>query len=415
MAFRAFTVVILVAATTAAVSSLSVGQDKEGFLISRLHQGFQTLQVRQDADKLCSVFGGDFCLKRRLKCSCEDRSTDTCWCVPYYNCVNSTIRVTLKAVNPRSQVVLDTSQCPHEYDQCCRSEDGDTSSSVFGPNPDNDIQVLSEPRACGLRNTGGVGIFVNSNESKNTQFGEFPWVMAIIPKGNLSKKFGGALISPNFVLTVAHRLIGLNASEIVVRGGEWDFDSEREPMKYVQEDVKEIYVHPGFVLDYMVFNIALLELKSPMPNTNHIATICLPQRHDVFDHKQCFVSGWGKDPSVPDWTTSNILKKVDLAVVPQLECQAELQKTFLGPFFRLHNSVICAGGRSGKDACEGDGGSPLMCPVNSSPDSPYAVAGLVSWGIGCGVEKRPAVYTNVAEARLWIDKQLNNVTKLTRM
>ena len=60
---------------------------------------------------------------------------------------------------------------------------------------------------------------------------------------------------------------------------------------------------------------------------------------------------------------------------------------------------MCAGGERGKDACEGDGGSPLVCEVNGG----WKVAGLVSWGIGCGTPGVPGVYANVAYYRQWID------------
>ncbi len=72
------------------------------------------------------------------------------------------------------------------------------------------------------------------------------------------------------------------------------------------------------------------------------------------------------------------------------------------------------------DTCKGDGGSPLVCPVersnaprNNSPynddtdgfdeDDQYVQAGIVGWGIGCGQEGIPGVYTDVASQLCYID------------
>lgn len=78
-----------------------------------------------------------------------------------------------------------------------------------------------------------------------------------------------------------------------------------------------------------------------------------------------------------------ILKRVELPVVPREPCVNALRETRLGPHFELNKSFICAGGERGKDTCKGDGGSPLVCPVNGEPNR-YYQAGIVAWGIGCG-------------------------------
>lgn len=84
-----------------------------------------------------------------------------------------------------------------------------------------------------------------------------------------------------------------------------------------------------------------------------------------------------------------------------------MRQTRLGGRFILDRSFICAGGEPGKDACEGDGGSPLICEVNGI----WKVAGLVSWGIGCGQPGIPGVYVNVANFRPWIDSIVNRYAR----
>lgn len=99
------------------------------------------------------------------------------------------------------------------------------------------------------------------------------------------------------------------------------------------------------------------------------------------------------------------MKKVKLPFVSHDRCQALLRKTALGRFFVLDKSFLCAGGESGKDACGGDGGGPLMCST-SSEDNRYFQAGIVALGVGCGYQDIPGVYTNVAEVLDWIKGEL---------
>lgn len=99
------------------------------------------------------------------------------------------------------------------------------------------------------------------------------------------------------------------------------------------------------------------------------------------------------------------MKKVQLPFVERSQCETLLKRTRLGQSFRLHNSFMCAGGEEGKDACIGDGGGPLMC-LMSSGEERYFQAGIVSWGIGCGKEDVPGVYTDVEKITEWIKREL---------
>ena len=60
----------------------------------------------------------------------------------------------------------------------------------------------------------------------------------------------------------------------------------------------------------------------------------------------------------------------------------------------------------GEDTCKGDGGGPLVCPSSDSDSrgsSSYVQAGIVSWGVDCGRQGVPSVYTDVASAMCFID------------
>jgi len=68
--------------------------------------------------------------------------------------------------------------------------------------------------------------------------------------------------------------------------------------------------------------------------------------------------------------------------------------------------MICAGSfHSSRDAYAGDSGGP---PVAYDLEYPY-VAGIVSWGIGCGQKGYFGCYTKVSEFLDWIlDRMVQN-------
>ena len=56
---------------------------------------------------------------------------------------------------------------------------------------------------------------------------------------------------------------------------------------------------------------------------------------------------------------------------------------------------------------QGDGGGPLVC----EDDGFYELAGLVSWGFGCGRADVPGVYVKVSSFIGWINQiiSVNNL------
>lgn len=196
---------------------------------------------------------------------------------------------------------------------------------------------------------------------------------------------GGSLIHPSVVLTAAHCISGKEPTSLKIRAGEWDTQTKDEIFPHQDRDVAEYIIHEHYYKGGLFNDIALLFLSKPVELAENVNTACMPPYDFTFDRSKCFVSGWGKDLFGREGKYQVILKRVELPVVPRAKCQDELRKTRLGKHFELHNSFICAGGEKGKDTCKGDGGSPLVCPIQGTINRFYQ-AGIVSWGIGCGGE-----------------------------
>lgn len=90
-------------------------------------------------------------------------------------------------------------QCNSFYHKCCKTPKD--------PGDNTKINTEDNRLNCGHRNPQGAGWRITGDENNEAQFGEFPWMVAILlvdPVPNHTYVCGASLIHPEVVLTAVH-------------------------------------------------------------------------------------------------------------------------------------------------------------------------------------------------------------------
>ncbi|CAG0924201.1 unnamed protein product, partial [Notodromas monacha] len=182
---------------------------------------------------------------------------NACRCVPFYNCCNDTATAGFcaEAIDIKNNLDFKENRCSVDYFECCsftdlcgedvdcliqvslvppsasQSSSPETTSSSSETNSSSEATItppsiaykpvpptireppaLSEPIPCGRRNFDGVGVrLAGSAEIQQAQYGEFPWMVALLREDTIGRSqpidvyvCGAVLISPHLVATAAH-------------------------------------------------------------------------------------------------------------------------------------------------------------------------------------------------------------------
>uniref|UniRef100_A0A182K7B7 Peptidase S1 domain-containing protein n=1 Tax=Anopheles christyi TaxID=43041 RepID=A0A182K7B7_9DIPT len=300
------------------------------------------------------------------------------------------------------------------------------SSSTTSPIPGGEVANETQPaepkrppvqippyeiEGCGHRNPHGVIFTIENNQFSESEYGEYPWTVAIFARtraGSLKYLCGGALIDRAAILTTASCLhpYRLDVSSLVVRLGEWDMSTVREPIPHIDSEMEKIFLHPQYGMTSKINDIAIVILRDTVELNHTIGLVCLPPAHsDPPTGADVIGVGWGVVPNFvePRKLPQTILKKAQLRHLPHELCQQTLRK-LMGRRYQLHASFLCTTAQDSEMLpCSGDTGSPYMAETVHGSDRYYLV-GLSSWGYDCNKQSAPTVLTNVAYHRQWIDE-----------
>ncbi len=292
--------------------------------------------------------------------------------------------------------------------------------------------------------------------------GSWPWQVRLYRTGSDEKGIcGGSLIAPQWVLTAAHCLKGLE--EVWVGSGSVvleDLEVERAELFFIHpaygspplsadengvpEDVAVVAAASGKFATLPggkvaatqdspaapTADIGLIKLATPLEiPTIALADAAIDARLNVAPTKVT-VTGWGANydfryqkaleavyqnmdaaalGTIMDdekLKVPPILRQAEVEVIDQASCRKRYRTIAAkATQYVIDDTEICAGviGEV-RDSCYGDSGGPLM--AKDPETDAYVLLGVVSWGYQCGHPGFPGIYSRVASFGDWIGQTI---------
>ncbi|XP_068127841.1 granzyme A-like isoform X2 [Hyperolius riggenbachi] len=209
----------------------------------------------------------------------------------------------------------------------------------------------------------------------------------------------GCLIRHDWVLSAAHCRFMVNATNVTlgvhsVRENE----SEKQRMKVIN-----LFQYKPYSPSTKRNDIQLLQLSKKAELGKAVNILHLPEAfEDLKENTVCQVAGWGKTER---GSFSDRLREVNVTILDREQCKKDWRQKYL-----ITPNMMCTNvGSNGKDTCQGDSGSPLVCngvlrAVNSFGHTP------------CGTPHTSNVYTRLTENYVsWIKETIRNSSQQQSM
>ncbi len=226
---------------------------------------------------------------------------------------------------------------------------------------------------------------------------DYPWQISlqVVNETGAAHICGGTILNENWVITAAHCVEPIAAlSFLQVRSGFTSITSDEGTYHRVNSSI----IHESYGDEDKAHDLALLKVVTPFDfDDPAVAKLPLVNTFDVDEGIEvpgvvADISGWG--------ALAYHGASPDTLQAAMVEITSVNETAY--PHVMITDGMILAG-EDGVDACQGDSGGPL---VVTNRYGQKKLAGVTSWGVGCGWEGYPGVYTRTSHYESWLDQNL---------